>query len=196
MTQNFEQLNVTRPDVVRKIHEDYIAAGAQVVETNTFGANTFCSTGMGWATRSVPTTSRARGWHGRGRRGPPLGGRLDRPPRARWPPSGTAASFGRRRRLSGGRPPRWRRAAAMSSSSRPCRTSSRWRSRFAARAPPAIFPSCAWSPSPRRGKSYRRRGAGRGGAPAGGDGGRGGGGELQRWAAADAGGDPPHGRGD
>ena len=42
VTQNFEQLNVTRPDVVRKIHEDYIAAGAQVVETNTFGANTFC----------------------------------------------------------------------------------------------------------------------------------------------------------
>ena len=42
VTQNFEQLNVTRPDVVRKIHEDYIAAGAQVVETNTFGANSFC----------------------------------------------------------------------------------------------------------------------------------------------------------
>src|SRR4030095_6710004 len=39
---NFEQLKVTRPDVVRKIHEDYIAAGAQVVETNTFGANAFC----------------------------------------------------------------------------------------------------------------------------------------------------------
>ena len=27
VTQNFEQLNVTRPDVVRKIHEDYVAAG-------------------------------------------------------------------------------------------------------------------------------------------------------------------------
>jgi homocysteine S-methyltransferase len=42
VTQNFEQLNVTRPDVVRKIHEDYVAAGAQVIETNTFGANSFC----------------------------------------------------------------------------------------------------------------------------------------------------------
>ena len=41
VTQNFEQLNVTRPDVVRKIHEDYVAAGAQVIETNTFGANGF-----------------------------------------------------------------------------------------------------------------------------------------------------------
>jgi methionine synthase / methylenetetrahydrofolate reductase (NADH) len=41
VTQNFEQLNVTRSDVVRKIHEDYVAAGAQVIETNTFGANCF-----------------------------------------------------------------------------------------------------------------------------------------------------------
>ena len=41
VTQNFEQLNVTRPDVVLKIHDDYVAAGAQVIETNTFGANRF-----------------------------------------------------------------------------------------------------------------------------------------------------------
>src|SRR5207244_11156756 len=41
VTQNFEQLNVTRPDVVRKVHEDYVAAGAHVIETNTFGANSF-----------------------------------------------------------------------------------------------------------------------------------------------------------
>jgi len=38
VTQNFEQLNVTRPDIVRKIHDDYVAAGAQVIETNTYGA--------------------------------------------------------------------------------------------------------------------------------------------------------------
>jgi methionine synthase I (cobalamin-dependent) len=42
VTQNFEQLNVARPEVVGKIHEDYVAAGAQVIETNTFGANSFC----------------------------------------------------------------------------------------------------------------------------------------------------------
>ena len=41
VTQNFEQLNVTRPEVVGKIHEDYVAAGAQVIETNTFGGNRF-----------------------------------------------------------------------------------------------------------------------------------------------------------
>ena len=34
-----EILNETRPDVVRSIHREYFAAGAEAVETNTFGAN-------------------------------------------------------------------------------------------------------------------------------------------------------------
>jgi 5-methyltetrahydrofolate--homocysteine methyltransferase len=34
-----EILNVTRPDIVRAVHEAYLAAGADCVETNTFGAN-------------------------------------------------------------------------------------------------------------------------------------------------------------
>ncbi|NUP07275.1 MAG: bifunctional homocysteine S-methyltransferase/methylenetetrahydrofolate reductase [Polyangiaceae bacterium] len=41
VTQNFEQLNVARPDVVKKIHADYLEAGAQIIQTNTFGANSF-----------------------------------------------------------------------------------------------------------------------------------------------------------
>jgi homocysteine S-methyltransferase len=35
----FEELNVSRPELVTKVHEDYVRAGAQVIETNTFGAN-------------------------------------------------------------------------------------------------------------------------------------------------------------
>ena len=35
----FEELAVSEPDVLRAIHADYIAAGARVIETNTFGAN-------------------------------------------------------------------------------------------------------------------------------------------------------------
>jgi homocysteine S-methyltransferase len=35
----FEELNVSRPQLVAKVHEDYLRAGAQVIETNTFGAN-------------------------------------------------------------------------------------------------------------------------------------------------------------
>ena len=34
-----EILNVTRPDAVAGVHEAYFEAGADAVETNTFGAN-------------------------------------------------------------------------------------------------------------------------------------------------------------
>src|SRR4051812_8651192 len=34
-----EVLNVTRPDIVRSVHEAYLAVGVDCVETNTFGAN-------------------------------------------------------------------------------------------------------------------------------------------------------------
>lgn len=36
---NNECLNLTRPDVIKAIHEEYIAAGADIIETNTFSAN-------------------------------------------------------------------------------------------------------------------------------------------------------------
>lgn len=36
-----EALNVTQPALIGRIHRDYIAAGADVIETNTFGANRF-----------------------------------------------------------------------------------------------------------------------------------------------------------
>ncbi len=35
---NGELLSLTRPDVIRDIHEGYLAAGADIIETNTFGA--------------------------------------------------------------------------------------------------------------------------------------------------------------
>ena len=34
-----EILNVSRPDIVRSVHNEYLAAGVDAVETNTFGAN-------------------------------------------------------------------------------------------------------------------------------------------------------------
>ena len=37
---NNELLSLTRPDVIRDIHEAYLAAGADLIETNTFGAIT------------------------------------------------------------------------------------------------------------------------------------------------------------
>src|SRR5438105_188206 len=35
----FEELNVTQPEAVFRVHQAYIEAGAQIIETNTFGAN-------------------------------------------------------------------------------------------------------------------------------------------------------------
>jgi 5-methyltetrahydrofolate--homocysteine methyltransferase len=37
---NNELLQFTRPDVIREIHEQYLQAGADIIETNTFGATT------------------------------------------------------------------------------------------------------------------------------------------------------------
>src|SRR5260370_6704332 len=35
----YDELNLTAPDMIRQIHADYVKAGAEIVETNTFGAN-------------------------------------------------------------------------------------------------------------------------------------------------------------
>jgi methionine synthase I (cobalamin-dependent)/5,10-methylenetetrahydrofolate reductase len=39
INQCYDQLNVTQPDLVRDVHRAYLDAGAEVVETNSFGAN-------------------------------------------------------------------------------------------------------------------------------------------------------------
>src|SRR5260221_6022985 len=35
----YDELNLRAPDVVREVHAAYVKAGAEIVETNTFGAN-------------------------------------------------------------------------------------------------------------------------------------------------------------
>ncbi len=37
----YDELNLAMPDLIREIHHDYFQAGAEIVETNTFGANSF-----------------------------------------------------------------------------------------------------------------------------------------------------------
>jgi methionine synthase I (cobalamin-dependent)/5,10-methylenetetrahydrofolate reductase len=37
----YDELNVSQPDLIRNIHQDYLKAGADIIETNTFGANSF-----------------------------------------------------------------------------------------------------------------------------------------------------------
>jgi 5-methyltetrahydrofolate--homocysteine methyltransferase len=40
LKNNSDLLVITQPDVIREIHEQYLAAGADIIETNTFGATT------------------------------------------------------------------------------------------------------------------------------------------------------------
>ena len=35
----YDELNLSQPELVRNIHEEYLQAGAEIIETNTFGAN-------------------------------------------------------------------------------------------------------------------------------------------------------------
>ena len=44
---NNECLNLTRPDIIKAIHKEYIAAGADIIETNTFSANVISQTEYG-----------------------------------------------------------------------------------------------------------------------------------------------------
>ncbi|HAE82784.1 MAG TPA: bifunctional homocysteine S-methyltransferase/methylenetetrahydrofolate reductase [Ktedonobacter sp.] len=37
--QCFDELNLIQPELIESIHSEYISAGAQIIETNTFGAN-------------------------------------------------------------------------------------------------------------------------------------------------------------
>ena len=37
----YDELNLSQPDLIRAIHHEYLQAGAEIIETNTFGANAF-----------------------------------------------------------------------------------------------------------------------------------------------------------
>lgn len=37
----YDELNLTQPDMIRSIHQEYLNCGAEIIETNTFGGNSF-----------------------------------------------------------------------------------------------------------------------------------------------------------
>lgn len=55
LKNNSDLLVLTRPDVIRDIHEGYLAAGADIIETNTFGANALAQDdyGLGHLSREM-----------------------------------------------------------------------------------------------------------------------------------------------
>src|SRR5919108_47952 len=45
----YDELNLSQPELIRGVHQDYLQAGAEVIETNTFGANAFRLARHGYA---------------------------------------------------------------------------------------------------------------------------------------------------
>ena len=45
----YDELNIKQPQLVREVHEAYLGAGAEILETNTFGANPAKLAGFGLA---------------------------------------------------------------------------------------------------------------------------------------------------
>ena len=41
INRSYDELNVSQPDLIRAIHHEYLQAGAEIIETNTFGGNSF-----------------------------------------------------------------------------------------------------------------------------------------------------------
>src|SRR4029077_11733861 len=50
--QCLDAVNLSLPDLVQQVHRDYIAAGAELIETNTFGANPYRLEAYGLAHRA------------------------------------------------------------------------------------------------------------------------------------------------
>ncbi|MEX2465377.1 MAG: bifunctional homocysteine S-methyltransferase/methylenetetrahydrofolate reductase [Gemmatimonadota bacterium] len=57
----YDELNVGRPDTIRRIHEEYVAAGAEILETNTFGANPVKLSAYGLGDRTEEINEAAAG---------------------------------------------------------------------------------------------------------------------------------------
>jgi methionine synthase / methylenetetrahydrofolate reductase (NADH) len=41
INRSYDELNVSQPELIRGVHHEYLQAGAEIIETNTFGANAF-----------------------------------------------------------------------------------------------------------------------------------------------------------
>ena len=41
INRSYDELNLSQPEMIRGVHQDYLHSGAEIIETNTFGANSF-----------------------------------------------------------------------------------------------------------------------------------------------------------
>ena len=59
INRSLAELNLTSPDLVLGVHREYIRAGAEIIETNTYGANSVKLAGYGLETKVHEITMRA-----------------------------------------------------------------------------------------------------------------------------------------
>jgi methionine synthase / methylenetetrahydrofolate reductase(NADPH) len=52
-TRSYDELNLSQPELIRGVHRDYVHAGAELIETNTFGANRICLARHGLADQAT-----------------------------------------------------------------------------------------------------------------------------------------------
>src|SRR5882672_8019175 len=114
INKSFDALNVAQPDLVAEVHQEYVRAGADIIETNTFGANRIKLGSFGLADKLHAINEQgakiARTWPARSGRSASASSRGARPASTR-----RASTFASRRRRSS-------TAASISSSSRPSAT--------------------------------------------------------------------------
>ena len=139
----YDELNLTQPALVQEVHEAYVRAGAEILETNTFGANPVKLSAFGLDERTEEINRAAAALARRAARGRalvvgaigPLGIRIEP-----WGPtarSEAVAHFAARREA-------WWRAGWTDSSWRPSATWTRSTPRSRRRRPP--LRSCRSSP--------------------------------------------------
>ncbi|CAA9555863.1 MAG: 5-methyltetrahydrofolate--homocysteine methyltransferase [uncultured Thermomicrobiales bacterium] len=59
LDESFDALNLSRPELVAATHRAYLEAGADLIETNTFGANRYRLEGFGLAEKTLEINKRA-----------------------------------------------------------------------------------------------------------------------------------------
>ena len=114
----FDELNLTQPDLVAEVHREYVRAGADVIETNTFGANRFKLANFGLADRSHAINVEGARIARRAARERGLGGRVDRAARRAHRAVGPDRHRRSRGRVRASRRRRWSTAASICSCSR------------------------------------------------------------------------------
>src|SRR5215469_12704581 len=56
INRSYDELNLSQPDLIRSVHQDYLHAGAEIIETKLLGRTASGWAGTAWPTRFVKST--------------------------------------------------------------------------------------------------------------------------------------------